>query len=217
MPVEDHWKLLLKANYALNGIQLDEWRCPGNKWANGDFCGNPSWLPFLWMGELYDTGPPNLKVVPKWLRCRACPGPQICPAEFKDTSRRAKGYVSRRDFLVIESDDLPLEVFGNVALFVTEKLNLNLRAVVYTGGKSIHCWFDYNWLLFLRTRYRRKCDDAEHFENLAVLTGLGCDPKMFGMASTTRMPGCERLDDEGNPTGRWQRLVYLNPKFTENL
>jgi hypothetical protein len=109
--------------------------------------------------------------------------------------------------LVIESDSLPLEGFGNVVMFVAEHMKLELRAVVFTGGKSVHCWFDYNYLLFLgNTHYHR--------ETLAVLTGLGCDPKMFGLASTTRMPGCERMDNDGRPTGNWQRLVFLDPKFS---
>ena len=206
VPVEDHWRLLLAGLYARDGVQLDEARFPGSKWANGDFIGYPSRLPYLWVGEPYEVGPENFNTRPRWLKRRTCPGPQMCPAEFNGAIRRAKENVSRRDYLVIESDDLPLEVFGNVAMYVAERMKLKLRAVVYTGGKSIHVWFDYNYLLFLGVTH-------QHRETLAVLRGLGCDDGMFGRASTTRMPGCERMDDDGSPTGKLQRLVFLAPKF----
>lgn len=56
---------------------------------------------------------------------------------------------------------------------------------------------------------------------LAALKGLTCDPKLWHVNSTARLPGCIRLDDGdeggGEPildaTGqpRWQRLIYYDP------
>ena len=219
VPVKDHWKLLLTGLYARDAVALDEARCPGMKWANGDFLGNPRFLPLLWVGAPNDVGLDSFETVPTWLERRTCPGPQMCPAEFAirfgkhfgSQMRRADENVSRRDYLVIRSDDLPLEVFGNVVMFVAESMKLGLRAIVYSGT-SIDAWFDYNYLKFIRLQ-RTGLAQPEHRQAAASLTGLGCDPKMFEPASTARMPGCEHLDAAGNPTGRWQRLVYLDPKF----
>ena len=50
-------------------------------------------------------------------------------------------------------------------------------------------------------------------EFYAILRGLGCDRHMLSDTLTTRLPGHPRLDDEGNETGRWQQLLYLNAKY----
>jgi hypothetical protein len=44
-------------------------------------------------------------------------------------------------WLVLESDDIPLEEFGQVLRFAAEKLNLRLKAIVDSGKKSAHGWF----------------------------------------------------------------------------
>jgi len=55
--------------------------------------------------------------------------------------------------------------------------------------------------------HRKRVDEL-----YAVAEGLGCDRMMFRVCPTARLPGCERLDSQGQPTGRWQSLLYLNPK-----
>ncbi len=210
VPVKDHWRLLLGGLFAQEPPTIfgktpqQVWKDLGEKAPSIDY-----FLPCIWAGEVDDVGVGNFKTSRQWLRQPACPGPQICPAEFfSSTGGRKASNVQRRDFLVIESDTLPLDKFGNVALFAAEKLKLTLRAVVYTGGKSVHVWFDYQVSKGGVCRVY-----PEHGQTLAILTGLGCDPNMFGLASTTRMPGLERMDADGNSTGRWQTLIYLNPKF----
>jgi len=87
---------------------------------------------------------------------------------------------------------------------------LTLRAVVHTGGKSIHCWFDF-------PRYGSGNAYNTNRELHAILAGLGCDPAMFRRAAIARLPGCRRTDKDGNLTDKWQRLVFLNPKYPINL
>lgn len=50
-------------------------------------------------------------------------------------------------------------------------------------------------------------------ELFAILEGLGCDRQMLFHNLTTRCPGQERLEDEGRPTGRIQRLIYLDSVY----
>ena len=56
---------------------------------------------------------------------------------------------------------------------------------------------------------RRAFNDRERWYE--GLDGLGCDPQALS-SLTARLPGVERLDRDGQPTGRWQRLLYLDPK-----
>jgi hypothetical protein len=50
-------------------------------------------------------------------------------------------------------------------------------------------------------------------ELFAILAGLGCDKHMLTTTLTTRLPGHPRLDEQGNETGRWQQLLYLDPTY----
>lgn len=206
----------------------------------------------------------NFKSVVDWLK-EPCPyGPQVSVCTFKDLlfkgdhvlslrdcGCRAKEWVQDKPYLVAESDTLAREQFGNVARWIQKFTTL--RAVVDTGGISIHCWFDMPkpppnmappapgytadlwriWNYGGQEEYDRRCcawklenkaqiarDEwqAEQFhhrqdEFYAILRGLGCDPGMFRLASTARLPGVKRVDAEGFATGRWQRLIFLNPKF----
>lgn len=159
----------------------------------------------------------RFRYVVNWLKESECPGPMICPATFADNwqtgrsidGHRVKELVGERSYIVCESDTLSIEVFGRVIFYLTTFLTL--RAVVHTGGKSIHCWFDY-------PRFSSSGSPFNARRELhAILEGLGCDPAMFGWASTARLPGCRRADKDGTLTDQWQRLIYLNPKYPVNL
>lgn len=245
----------------------------------------------LWIGELWESGKPeyrrNFQSVGDWLKSPLCPGSQICVAPFddsrsdrgqqlSDTWQRSKRWANIRSYYVAESDVLTVEQFGIVVDYLQRFSTL--RAIVDTGGKSIHCWFDvpppprfpvqrpqiigmtpeehieFEWAAMnwqrdskaaeAMTRLTReakeryaafepileqwKKDNATHLEkharqvaqhtkrveeHYAVAEGLGCDRMMFRFCPTARLPGCKRLDAEGRPTGRWQKLLYLNPKY----
>jgi hypothetical protein len=245
----------------------------------------------LWIGNLWESGKPEYRrcfhCVHEWLRYPGSPGPQICVAPFddngsyrgqhlSDTWRRSKHWAHLRPFYVAESDTLKVEQFGIVVEYLQRFSTL--RAIVDTGGKSFHAWFDVpeppkcpvqrpqlprrtpeeqaewkwadeNWRHDSKagetlTRLTRKSNEEyeafqpvldawykvydphlkKHQRQLAlhrkrvdelyaVAEGLGCDRMMFRYCPTARLPGCERLDEDGHPTGRWQSLLYLNPKY----
>ena len=86
-----------------------------------------------------------------------------------------------------------------------------LVMVVYSGGKSLHGWFDFRG---------EPEERVEKFFNVAAK--LGCDTKTFGRSQFVRMPGGKRADGktsdalklagiENVPSGL-QAVVYWNPK-----
>lgn len=71
-------------------------------------------------------------------------------------------------------------------------------------------WRQYDRLMVQHEKVAcRAFNDRERW--YAGLHGLGCDPQAL-LSLTARLPGVERLDREGQRTGRWQRLLYLDPK-----
>jgi hypothetical protein len=198
IPIKEQWRYLLAGLY-----------CPAD---------------LLWLGKLCQTESANFRPVREWLAVKFHPGDQMCPATFarSDLGRTVKG-AKLRPYLILESDTVPLEQFGNVAMYAVEIEGLTLRAAVFTGGKSCHFWFDTPFWTIAEPIDVSFCkiynpwQQHELREELeARLEGLGCDPDMWRMHSTTRLPGCERTKegdwtDEG--TGKWQELIYLNPKY----
>jgi hypothetical protein len=72
-------------------------------------------------------------------------------------------------------------------------------------------WQQYDRLMAKYEKVaRRAFNDRERWYE--GLRGLGCDRQAI-TSLTARLPGVERLDKEGQRTGRWQRLLYLDPKF----
>ena len=114
--------------------------------------------------------------------------------------RRAKEFIRAQPYIVMESDVLDKTCFGDLVRYFQKYTTL--RALTDTGNKSIHAVFDRPDLPLAKLR-----------ELYAIAEGLGADPKLFRACATTRLPGCKRLDDQFNVLG-WQRLLYLNPKFT---
>jgi len=152
----------------------------------------------IWIGELNHTGKPwnrkNFRERDYWLPRVVGLARYICPAVFKPgTYSRADRNVAVRKFLVVESDTLSKDQAG--AMFRLLSQRLILRAIVDSGGKSLHGWFD--------------SPDQGELEKLeAFLPELGCDPKMFGASQPCRLAGRKREN------GRWQRLVYLNTEVS---
>ena len=70
-------------------------------------------------------------------------GPRICGCSFKPhTVSRSLEAVARPRFLVVEHDKVPPDEQGALLRWLRERGGLRLRAVVFTGGKSLHGWFD---------------------------------------------------------------------------
>jgi hypothetical protein len=81
-------------------------------------------------------------------------------------------------------------------------IELPLAALIYSGGKSIHCWVRVDlpdagaWEREIRAGLYRK-----------FLEPMGVDSANKNPATLSRLPGVQRFD-----TGRMQRLLYLAPE-----
>lgn len=225
-PVEEHWRLLL------SGLHKQEKTVAAHVAPGGGLLiGNDP--PLVWTGHLWESGTPdyamNFKTVVDWLALPCPYGPQVSVCTFrssrhaggdrhlglKDCGSRSAEWVRAKDYFVAESDHLSREQFGLILRWV-QKFTV-LRAIIDTGNKSLHGWFDEPRPPLARETHRDKWELTEFYrhrdELYAILRGLGCDPNMFRRCSTARLPGVQRLDEEGQATGRWQRLVYLNPQY----
>lgn len=205
---DEHWRLFLAAMFKPDDI--------------------------VWIGHLHDSGKAehaiHFKRVRDWLSKRQPYGPQLGQSTYTpainllgfDSSplfERTQKRIRTIRYFVAEADRLPgtnlpfhREQFGNVIKWLMQIYVL--RAIVDTGGKSLHAWFE---------RLRRPEQQANQVwhvrrqENEAVMQGLGCDPGMWQFSATARLPGYPRLDGDGNETGRWQHLLYFNPTNATNL
>jgi hypothetical protein len=147
----------------------------------------------IWIGDTKDTGQPrhgvHFRTVAEWLEESEAPGNFTCPSLFKLGSySRSNDNAVARPFLVIESDSLTKAEICAVFHWLSQPLRL--RAIVDTGGKSLHGWFDF--------------PDPDRLEELrVVLPALGCDPALFKPSQPVRLPGARRGDN-------WQTLLYLD-------
>lgn len=151
----------------------------------------------VWIGsEVYHTGNPsyqnNFRTASNWMQKHHAPGTYICPSTFNPgVYSRSNTNVKDRRFLVVESDILSKDEVGSVFKWMMQEGH-HLRAVVDTGGKSLHGWFDYpNPALIPQLK-----DD---------LTIFGCDPAMFTPSQAVRLPGVRRNSH------KVQELIYLAP------
>lgn len=135
----------------------------------------------LWNGDVSDSGKPinrfNFKKVSDW-RNSEIKGNFTCPALFQEGSySRCDESVVKRKYLVVESDKLNQEKICAVFKFCSQFMKL--RAVVYTGGKSLHGWFDF--------------PSETVFQVLEqILPSIGCDRSLFKISQPVRMPGVAR-------------------------
>ena len=166
----------------------------------------------VWIGDIRDSAgeskPGWLKArarehfrrVEDWLDLNGTPrGPLICPNIFvQGSASRCKSNVTSKPFLVVESDVLSHEESIAVIFFLKQKYRL--RAVIDTGGKSLHAWFDHP-------------PDEDIPQLKTVLAHLGCDPAMFTASQAVRLAGVPRYStDTGKPCCYmgYQSLLYLD-------
>lgn len=165
------------------------------------------WCPFLqhlfaptdvlWMGHEMQSGYPiyaaNFKREETWLNTHTtAPHPFTTPSTFRPGcfSRRNENVVEGK-YLVFESDTLNQTEQLAVGRYLQEKLGLDLRAAVFSGGKSIHFWF--------------RLANHNQLEALSpLLVGLGADRKVLRHTQPVRLPGYFRADKQ-----RWQELLWL--------
>ena len=165
----------------------------------------------IWMGQPYDTGQErhrkNFKRARDWLKEDSLP-PRIAAGIFHPGSfSRSKENLESSSLFIIESDDLigkkPTnagERNENKALsyalagYCQHELGLHLRAVIDTGNKSLHLWFDRpppRALAAVRTLAPGLCIDTGLLDSCAT--------------APLRMPGCIHEKTQLPAT-----LLYLN-------
>lgn len=110
------------------------------------------------------------------------------------TWSRRNADVMEHKYMVIESDILSLDEIGSVFSWLHSEGH-TLRAVVFSGKRSLHGWFDWPTGIALETI-------------LGTLKGLGCDPSTLRASQPVRLPGMTRRD-----TGKIQSLLYLDPRY----
>lgn len=146
----------------------------------------------VWIGEPTDSGQTshnrNFRKVEEWMESSPC-GHFTCPAIFRDDAfSRSNDNVVSRPFLVIESDTLSQTETCSLTKWL--RGFLKLRAMLFTGGKSIHSWFDM--------------PSPTLFEKLKItLPEMGCDRALFKPSQPVRIPGVKRGD-------KWQALIWFD-------
>ena len=151
----------------------------------------------LWVGDVTDSGAPehaaNFRTVDDWMSARPV-GNFTCPSLFAPgTVSRSNKNVLSRPFMVMESDELTHDQMGAVLHWFAIACNWKIRAIVHTGGKSLHGWFEMpppEWLSELEIAF--EC--------------LKLDRAMIKPSQPVRLPGQYRQDKK-----EYQRLIYIDP------
>jgi hypothetical protein len=150
----------------------------------------------VWIGDLHHSGQPyhkdHFRPAREWKAKHYFNHNFISPNVWRrGIYSRCKEAVLRRKYLVVESDILTKDEVG--AIFAWARQFMRLRAIVDTGGRSLHAWFEYP-------------QDPEIMSQLEIiLPALDCDPKMLNASQPCRMPGVVRREKRG-----WQELVWLD-------
>lgn len=145
----------------------------------------------IWNGNVKDTGQPhhktNFRIAGFWDKPL---GNFTCASMFKEGSySRSNENVVLTPFLVVESDELKRDQFLSLIQFL--RGILRLRAVISTGGKSLHAWFDM--------------PESGMLEMLKIiLPSWKCDRAMFIPSQPVRLPGVVREN------GVMQKLLWLD-------
>ncbi len=151
-------------------------------------------LDVLWVGEVHQSGEKEVrgrirsfkhlfKTRDEWLAQPRIRGEFTSHCTFKPgTVSRAAENVAHRRYFVVESDALSLDEVGSVFNYLATERNFVLRAIVFSGKRSLHGWFEYDETLMC-------------FDTLcATLRGLKCDPATPRPSQPVRLPGCIRRD-----------------------
>lgn len=166
--------------YEESPVQLDD---PANDYQRFLTLWQPSDL--IWIGDVKDSGnhPQNFKRADEWMSLPSPVGNYTTGAVFVPGSvSRANDKVDQRVYLVVESDSLTKPQMGAVFQLMRDLFKMKMYAVVDTGGKSLHGWFE-------NPPKKEWCEQLKAF-----LVPLGCDPATFKPSQPVRIPGAKRND-----------------------
>jgi hypothetical protein len=150
---------------------------------------------FIWIGQPEMTGsywPHNFQMVKHWEAKPPSPAFKfICPNPIMGCDRKNENVAEYRH-LVLESDTLTMLESRAMFEAVEDIFLLKLKAIVFSGNKSLHGWFAHPGLPWLALHQ-------------PVLVALGFDPKVMIPSQCVRLPGTV------NPkTGKMQSLLWIN-------
>ena len=157
----------------------------------------------VWIGREYDSGKPhharNFKTPEEWLGRSRPLGAFTCPCTFKPGAiSRSNNQVASQPFLVVESD---IQSHGETcSLFNWMREFLQLRAIVNTGNKSLHGWFE-------------RPTPEQRTELKSILPEFGFDRAMFTPSQPCRLAGVVRPDTTPDPllgVPVYQSLLWLD-------
>jgi hypothetical protein len=157
----------------------------------------------VWIGSEYDSGKPrharNFKTPEEWLGRSRPLGAFTCPSTFKTGAiSRSNKQVASQPFLVLESDT---QSHGETcSLFKWMRKILKLRAIVNTGNKSLHGWFEGP-------------TPEQRTELKAILPEWGFDRAMFTPSQPCRLAGVTRPNSSPDPLlgmPVYQSLLWLD-------
>jgi hypothetical protein len=121
------------------------------------------------------------------------------------TARSPKKFGKRRKFLVVEHDGIsvPQQVGLIAGLSQSKKFDLNLLAIIQTGGKGLHAWFDASHINAVRFNLLRD-----------FLKAVGGDSPVLSWSST-RTPGAVRQPTEKDAGGATQQFCWISPALVK--
>jgi len=172
------------------------------KWNKGDFA--------VWKARSFRLGQdPDTKAVASEIPTESNAGMLLMAAPIdgkwrpggKDKkgnvkwSRRTAACVTHFPYLVLESDEAPLDLW----LRAIAMLELRIAAIFSSGGKSVHA------LIRIDAKSKVEFDDCAQVL-AGVLEVIGADAQAAKGLPMSRVPGVKRIE-----TGKIQELWYLDP------
>ena len=182
----DEYDLWEASQVILEAPAPDDWKHFLRLWPDGGL---------IWIGGVFDTGKEehhtHFRTKEEWLTLEKPPGHRIAPATFHHGPSRTLDAVDGTPFMVVDIDsaigfkprshaDFTANKTAGRALlrWMVEKCRLHLRAVIDTGSKGLHAYFQ-----------RPPDDQIRAWQSIAE--SLGIDKGILtAHAAPLRLPGC---------------------------
>ncbi|MDB0029892.1 hypothetical protein N9E34_00370 [Opitutales bacterium] len=157
-----------------------------------------------WTKEHDQVKPMREWAIDRFTKDVFCPNPMRCELGLKktgDPSTRCRDNAGKRKFVVYECDHKSLTQDDQATLiyFLKSRYDLNLRLVTFSGGESLHAFFEAS-------------DDEETNRDLmSLFVKFGGDENMYRPEQKSRLPNACRLQKE-SPIP----LIKNNQKVTQD-
>lgn len=158
------------------------------------------WAPLLWAPEpwLHTVCPIYQVENPEEVECvsanRVIGDGTHCPREDGRPSPSSEANYGPRSYLISEFDSGTSDEQAALIEYLRRGDYFPLRAVVHSGGKSLHAWWDV-----------QGASEKDALDLLRLSVGLGSDPSYRRKSQRTRTPNAKRSN------GKNQTLYYLEP------